>query len=92
MAKQWRASLHSSKLFQIQAVLLQAFPKKALAVLWDFNGLQASQTLNEVSPNFSSPRLPSAPSPPPPPRRKREDVPLFAGGWLQEGRGAFMVA
>jgi hypothetical protein len=69
-----------------------SFSKEALGILWDFNGLQASQTLNEVSPNFSSPRLPSAPSPPPPPRRKREDVPLFAGGWLQEGRGAFMVA
>jgi len=47
--------LHSSKLFQIQAVLLQAFSKKALADLWDFNGLQASKTLNEVSPTFSSP-------------------------------------
>jgi hypothetical protein len=38
------ASKLFSKLFQISAVLLQAFPKKALAVLWDFNGLQAFQT------------------------------------------------
>src|ERR1700693_2489680 len=38
------ASKLFSKLFQISAVFLQAFPKKALAVLWDFNGLQDFQT------------------------------------------------
>jgi hypothetical protein len=38
------ASKLFSKLFQISAVLLQAFPKKALAVLWDFKGLQGFQT------------------------------------------------
>jgi hypothetical protein len=38
------ASKLFSKLFQISAVLLQAFPKKALAVLWNFNGLQGFQT------------------------------------------------
>ena len=29
-----------SKHFQISACFRQAFPKKALAVLWDFKGLQ----------------------------------------------------
>ena len=33
-----------SKPFQISAVSLQAFPNISLAVLWDFNGLQAFQT------------------------------------------------
>jgi hypothetical protein len=38
------ASKLFSKPFQISAVFLQAFPKKALAVLWDFNRLQGFQT------------------------------------------------
>jgi hypothetical protein len=33
-----------SKLLQNSRVLLQAFPNKSLAVLWDFKGLQAFQT------------------------------------------------
>src|SRR3984957_10428991 len=33
-----------SKLLQNSRVLLQAFPNKSLAVLWDFNGLQGLQT------------------------------------------------
>jgi hypothetical protein len=33
-----------SKLLQNPRVLLQAFPNKALAVLWDFKGLQGFQT------------------------------------------------
>src|ERR1700677_1639652 len=33
-----------SKLLQKSRVLLQAFPKKSLAVLWDFRGLQGFQT------------------------------------------------
>ena len=33
-----------SKLFQISACFLQTFPKKSLAVLLDFKGLQGSQT------------------------------------------------
>ena len=33
-----------SKLLQNSRVLLQAFPNKSLAVLWDFNGLQVFQT------------------------------------------------
>jgi hypothetical protein len=33
-----------SKLFQISACFLQTYPNKALAVLWDFNGLQGFQT------------------------------------------------
>jgi hypothetical protein len=33
-----------SKLLQNSRVLLQAFPNKALVVLWDFNGLQVFQT------------------------------------------------
>jgi hypothetical protein len=80
--------LYSSKLFQIQAVFLQAFPKKALVVLWDFKGLQASKPSDDVSPNFS----PLVPSFPPIPAaaaphsaaapQGREDVPLFAGGWV----------
>ena len=32
-----------SKLLQKSHVLLQAFPKKSLAVLWDFKGLQGFQ-------------------------------------------------
>src|SRR5271155_3091001 len=32
-----------SKLFQNSRVWLQAFPNKALAVLWDFKGLQGFQ-------------------------------------------------
>ena len=34
-----------SKLLQNSRVLLQAFPNKSLAVLWDFKGLQGFQTL-----------------------------------------------
>jgi hypothetical protein len=45
--------LHFSKHFQNQARFRQAFPKKALAVLWDFNRLQATRPDNDVSPNFS---------------------------------------
>ena len=42
---EWRApSKPFSKLLQNSRVLLQAFPKKALAVLWDFKGLQGFQT------------------------------------------------
>src|SRR5271155_2701253 len=33
-----------SELLQNSRVLLQAFPNKALVVLWDFNGLQVFQT------------------------------------------------
>jgi hypothetical protein len=33
-----------SKLLQNSRVLLQAFPNKSLAVLWDFRGLQGFQT------------------------------------------------
>src|ERR1700735_1452207 len=33
-----------SKLLQNSRVLLQAFPNKSMAVLWDFNGLQVFQT------------------------------------------------
>src|ERR1700689_810864 len=33
-----------SKLLQKSRVLLQAFPKKSLAVLWDFKGLQGFRT------------------------------------------------
>jgi hypothetical protein len=33
-----------SKLLQKSRVLLQTFPNKALAVLWDFKGLQGFQT------------------------------------------------
>jgi hypothetical protein len=33
-----------SKLLQKSHVLLQAFPKKALGILWDFKGLQGFQT------------------------------------------------
>jgi hypothetical protein len=59
--------LHFSKLFQIQALFLQVFPKKALAVLWDFKGLQASRPLNDgFSKFFPAPAFPSAPFPPPP--------------------------
>jgi len=41
-----------SKLFQKSAVLLQAFPKKALAVLWNFKGLQGFQTPLDASQIF----------------------------------------
>jgi hypothetical protein len=43
-AEQRRPPKLFGKLFQIQAVFVQAFPNKALAVLWDFKGLQASKT------------------------------------------------
>src|SRR5277367_3144909 len=46
------ASKLFSKLFQVSAVFLQAFPKKALAVLWDFNGLQGFQTPMSPLPNI----------------------------------------
>src|ERR1700735_2076959 len=49
VAKQWRATLHFSKLFQIWRVFLQAFPNKALAVFWDFNGLQAFKTQSALA-------------------------------------------
>src|SRR5580658_10864144 len=38
------ASKPFSKLLQNSRVLLQTFPNKALAVLWDFKGLQGFQT------------------------------------------------
>src|SRR5271168_235116 len=47
-----------SKLFQIHAVLLQAFPKKALAVLCDFRGLQGSRTKRALSKFFLPHRPP----------------------------------
>jgi hypothetical protein len=40
VAGQRRATKIYCKLFQNSAVSLQAFPKKALAILWDFKGLQ----------------------------------------------------
>ena len=42
--RRWRCRPPSlfSKLFQISAGFRQGFPKKALAVLWDFKGLQGS--------------------------------------------------
>ncbi|MFZ2107745.1 MAG: hypothetical protein WAV18_20590 [Roseiarcus sp.] len=60
--------MHFSKLFQIQRVFVQAFPNKALAVLWDFKGLQASKSPSDISPNFCgfSPffsRIPNAAAP-----------------------------
>ena len=39
-AKKRRPSGFFSKLFQIAVCFLQAFPKKALAVLWGFKGLR----------------------------------------------------
>ena len=53
-AESRRPTSFFSKLFQIEAVLLQAFPNKALAVLWDFKGLQGFQTGFDALPNFSS--------------------------------------
>ena len=41
-----------SKLLQNSRVLLQAFPNKSLAVLWDFNGLQGFQTYFDAFQNF----------------------------------------
>jgi hypothetical protein len=43
VAEQRRTSKLISKLFQISACFLQTFPKKALAVLWDFKTLQGFQ-------------------------------------------------
>ena len=43
-----------SKLFQISRVFLQAFPKKALVVLWNFKGLQGFQTQRVPFQIFSS--------------------------------------
>ena len=57
-----------SKLFQISACFRQAFPKKALAVLWDFKGLQVSQAIKyrfqifrPRRPSFA--HIPDAPTP-----------------------------
>jgi hypothetical protein len=54
-SRRWRnngAPPAFSRHFQSQPRFRQAFPKKALAVLWDFNGLQAARPDNEVSPKF----------------------------------------
>ena len=59
-----------------------SFSKESFAVLWDFNGLQATRPDNDVSPNFSRSRLPSALFPPPP-RRIRA---LPAAGAPERGR------
>jgi hypothetical protein len=45
-----------SKLLQNSRVLLQAFPNKALAVLWDFKGLQGFQTSFDALQIFASGR------------------------------------
>jgi hypothetical protein len=42
-----------SKLLQNSRVSLQAFPNKALAVLWDFKGLQGFQTSFDAFQIFS---------------------------------------
>ena len=47
-----------SKLFQISHVFLQAFPKKALVVLWNFNGLQGFQTQRAAFQIIRRARLP----------------------------------
>ena len=62
------ASKPLSKLFQISGCFRQSFPTKALAVLWDFKGLQGSQAKKYRLPNFSSPpapfaHIPNAPTP-----------------------------
>jgi hypothetical protein len=49
-----------SKLLQNSRVLLQAFPNKALAVLWDFKGLQGFQMPFMLSKFFASGRPLSA--------------------------------
>jgi hypothetical protein len=54
------ASKPFSKLFQISGCFRQAFPKNALAVLWDFKGLQGSQAIKYRFPNFSPRRPPFA--------------------------------
>jgi hypothetical protein len=48
----------SCKLFQIQRVFVQAFPKKALAVLWNFNALQGPQIKRFHLQTFSALRPP----------------------------------
>src|ERR1700688_3994391 len=53
-----RGSKLFAKPFQKQRVSLQAFPKKALAVLWDFNELQGLQTQSVRLQIFSSRRPP----------------------------------
>jgi len=50
-----------SKLLQNSRVLLQAFPNKALAVLWDFKGLQGLLPTIEDFPNFSPSPVPFRP-------------------------------
>jgi hypothetical protein len=68
VAESRAASKPFSKLFQISGCFRQAFPKKALAVLWDFKGLQGSQAIKYRFPNFSPRRppfahIPDAPAP-----------------------------
>jgi hypothetical protein len=57
-AESRRPSKLFAKPFQKQRVFLQAFPKKALVVLWDFNELQGLQTQMVRLQIFSSRRPP----------------------------------
>jgi hypothetical protein len=66
------ASKPFSKLFQISGCFRQAFPKKALAVLWDSKGLQGSQAIKSAFQIFRPRRppfahIPDAPHRIPPP-------------------------
>src|ERR1700688_5130236 len=70
----------SCKLFQIQRVFVQAFPKKALAVLWNFNALQGPQIKRFHLQTFSALR--------PPFSLIRERVQRFAADCAAGGRGA----
>jgi hypothetical protein len=71
-----------SKLLQKSRVLLQAFPKKSLAVLWDFKGLQGFQTPFDafqiflLQPPFSA-AFWTPPDRMPPPRLERPAVRLI---------------
>src|SRR5277367_5605595 len=56
-AESRRPSKLFAKPFQKQRVSLQAFPKKALVVLWDFNELQGLQ-IQSVRLQIFSPRRP----------------------------------
>ena len=83
----------SCKLFQIQRVFVQAFPKKALAVLWNFNALQGPQIKRFHSKLFQRRRppfslVPDVVAPHPQAHAVAERVQRFAGDCVAGGRGA----
>jgi hypothetical protein len=75
-----------SKLLQNSRVLLQAFPNKSLAILWDFNGLQGFQTAFDGFQIFRlRPPLSAAFWTP------RDRIPLPRAAWLRAHPAARLI-